>query len=154
MLQLGRNHNSAYCGAPRPAQGRCAIALIVVWIGLLFGGFVEADNFANVYYDARKDQLVVTVFYRGTNPDHHFSLQWGRCKQLDDGSGQEIVAEVLDSQWQDIASQDFKKTTRFSLADLACRPSTLTLRTAPRFYYTLNIPAHLARQPQTILDSQ
>jgi len=33
------------------------------------------------------------------------------------------------------------KTTRFSLADLPCRPVKLTLRTAPRFYVTLQIPA-------------
>ena len=140
-MQLGRNQGSAHCGAPHPAQGRRAIVLVIVSIGALFGGVVEADNFANVYYDTGKDQLVVTVFYRGTNPDHQFSLKWGQCKQVGDGSGQEIVAEVLDGQWQDIARQNFKKTTRFSLADLRCRPSKLTLRTAPRFYYTLSIPA-------------
>jgi hypothetical protein len=39
------------------------------------------------------------------------------------------------------ARQPFKKTTRFSLADLPCRPVKLTLRTAPRFYVTLQIPA-------------
>jgi len=38
----------------------------------------------------------------------------------------EIVAEVLDGQWQDAARQPFKKTTRFSLADLPCRPVKLT----------------------------
>jgi hypothetical protein len=102
---------------------------------------VRADNFANVYYDARKDQIVVTMVYRGTNPDHTFSLKWGQCKESADGSSREIVAEVLDSQWQDVATQNFKKTTRFSLDDLPCRPAKLTLRTAPRFYYTLKIPA-------------
>src|SRR5277367_166232 len=101
---------------------------------------VRADNFANAYYDARRDQIVVTMTYRGTNPDHTFSLKWGQCKESD-GGAHEIVAEVLDSQWQDAATQSFKKTTRFSLADLQCRPAKLTLRTAPRFYYTLQIPA-------------
>jgi hypothetical protein len=105
---------------------------------------VRADNFANAYYDARKDQIVVTMIYRGTNPDHTFSLKWGRCKEPADGSAREIVAEVLDSQWQDAATQTFKKTTRFSLDDLQCRPAKLTLRTAPRFYYTLQIPARPA----------
>ena len=101
---------------------------------------VRADNFANVYYDARRDQIAVTMTYRGTNPDHTFSLKWGQCKEPADGGTREIVAEVLDSQWQDAATQSFKKTTRFSLADLQCRPAKLTLRTAPRFYYTLQIP--------------
>jgi hypothetical protein len=79
--------------------------------------------------------------YRGTNPDHTFSLKWGPCQTSADASQPEIVAEVLDSQWQDAARQPFKKTTRFSLADLPCRPVKLTLRTAPRFYVTLQIPA-------------
>jgi hypothetical protein len=50
------------------------------------------------------------------------------------------VAEVLDSQWQDTETNNYRKTTRFSLASLDCRPAKLTLRTAPRFYYTLPIP--------------
>jgi hypothetical protein len=99
----------------------------------------KADNFVNVYYTARQDQLVVTMSYRGTNPHHAFSLKWGQCKELD-GGGREIVAEVLDIQWQDAEQQEFKKKTRFNLVDLRCRPAKLTLRTAPRFLYTLQIP--------------
>ena len=108
---------------------------------------VRADTFANAYYDAGKDQIVVTMSYRGTNPDHTFSLKWGRCKEPPDGSAREIVAEVLDSQWQDPETQDFRKTTRFSLDTLRCRPAKLTLRTAPRFYYTLQIPARASASP-------
>ena len=104
---------------------------------------VQADNFAQVYYSARKDQLVVTMIYRGTNPDHTFSLKWGPCQELD-GGGREISAEVLDSQAQDAEQKDFKKTTRFSLADIPCRPATVTLRSAPRFLTTLQIPAMAA----------
>jgi hypothetical protein len=107
----------------------------------------RADNFANAYYDARKDQVVVTMIYTGTNPDHTFSLKWGPCKESADGGAREIVAEVLDSQWRDAATQDFKKTTRFSLNNLQCRPAKLTLRTAPRFYYTLQIPARTIPSP-------
>ena len=117
------------------------IAAVMPW------GAVQADNFANVYYDARKDQLVVTMFYRGTNPDHTFSLKWGQCKEPQDAGVREIVAEVLDSQWHDVASRDFKKTTKFSLENLQCRPAKLTLRTAPRFYYTLQIPARAVPSP-------
>jgi hypothetical protein len=93
---------------------------------------------------ARLAQRTALIGYRGTNPDHTFTLKWGRCKQAADGSGQTIVAEVLDSQWQDAATDSFKKTTRFSLEKLGCRPVKLTLRTAPRFYYSLPIPARTA----------
>ncbi len=107
----------------------------------------HADNFAGAYYDARRDQIVVTMVYSGTNPNHVFSLKWGRCKEPADGGSREIVAEVLDDQWQDTATQEFRKTTRFSLNDVHCRPAKLTLRTAPRFYYTLRIPARAAGSP-------
>jgi hypothetical protein len=103
-----------------------------------------ADNFAKIYYDSRKDQLVVTMSYRGTNPDHTFSLKWGPCAKSTDGSGLAVDAEVLDGQWQDAAQQNFKTTTRFDLSDIPCRPARLTLRTAPRFYSVVRIPARTA----------
>ena len=107
----------------------------------------QADTFSRVTYDRGKDQLVVTMRYRGTNPDHTFSLQWGHCKGMAGSQLHEIVVDVLDSQWQDEERDDFKKTTRFGLADLSCRPATLTLRTAPRYFYTLLIPAAAVRLP-------
>lgn len=64
-------------------------ALFVLRIGLalaMLTDVAQADNFANVYYDARRDQVVVTIFYRGTNPNHTFHLQWAQCKDLADGS--------------------------------------------------------------------
>jgi hypothetical protein len=118
---------------------------VVAWLWCVSAGalfdVVHGDTFSGVYYDARSDELVVTMAYRGTNPNHTFSLKWGSCKTSPNASEPEIVAEVLDSQWRDGASQPFKKTTRFGLADLPCRPVKLTLRTAPRFYVTLEIPA-------------
>ena len=100
----------------------------------------SAENFARVAYDPRADQLIVTMLYRGTNADHDFSLKWGECKTLSDGSN-EVVAEVIDSQARDAARQDFRKTVHLSLDGLSCRPAKLTLRAAPRTYYSLQIPA-------------
>jgi hypothetical protein len=53
---------------------------------------------------------------------------------------QQVTAVVEDDQWNDAARSPYTKTVRFSLGDLACRPAALTLRTAPRFYYTITIP--------------
>jgi hypothetical protein len=137
--------------AGRLGARRVSLRLGMILLGGLAAAMpaaaVRADTFANAYYDAGKDQIVVTMIYRGTNPDHTFSLKWGRCKEPPDGSAREIVAEVLDSQWQDPETQDFRKTTRFSLDTLRCRPAKLTLRTAPRFYYTLQIPARASASP-------
>lgn len=129
-------------------QARRLLGILPVAVtALTFSGVAQADNFANVFYDSHNDQLVVTMRYRGTNPSHEFTLQWGPCKDHPDGHSHEIVAEVLDSQWQDAAQRTFKVTTRFSLADLSCRPAAVTLRNAPRFYCTLQIPAKSTPKP-------
>jgi hypothetical protein len=102
----------------------------------------KADNFGRIRYDKQSDRLIVTMIYRGTNPNHNFSLKWGECQADQSGSLPGVTVEVLDDQFADVAQQDYKKTVRFSLAGLPCpRPVALTLRTAPRFFYTLTIPA-------------
>jgi len=101
----------------------------------------QAGTFSGAYYDPQTHELVVTMIYRGTNPDHQFSVQWGECQPLDgDGTRHQSVGQVLDSQWDDDARQTLTKTVRFNVASLNCRPATVTLRTAPRFEYTLQIP--------------
>jgi len=129
--------NYKFVRASRLVRGACAGILPAIFAVVP----VQADNFSRVYYDAATDQLVVTMRYSGTNPDHTFSLQWGQCKPPQGTDLPEVAVDVLDSQARDAARQDFKTTTRFNLANLPCRPAKLTLRTAPRFYFTLVIPA-------------
>ena len=84
----------------------------------------RADNFVDAHYDASSDELVVTLRYSGTNPDHNFSLQWGACTDATDHSGvSRIDATMEDDQWRDAARELFTKTVRVSLAPLACRPA-------------------------------
>lgn len=101
----------------------------------------HADNFVGAHYDAGTDALVVTMRYRGTNPDHGFTVKWGQCKPAASGNGHELSAVVSDDQWKDAAHSPFTKTTRFSVATVACRPAHVTLHTAPHFYYEVDIPA-------------
>jgi hypothetical protein len=115
----------------------CAAALGAATLG---GAAARADSFQRVSYDPALDELVFVVRYRGTNPDHQFTLKWGPCQTRDDGS-QTIAGDLLDRQSQDPARKDFKKTLHFSIAGLACRPSSATVRTAPRFLATIEIPA-------------
>jgi hypothetical protein len=101
----------------------------------------SADNFVKVRYDKPSDRLIVTLVYGGSNSHHHFSLKWGECQANQSGDLPGVTAEVLDDQFEDRAQQDFTKTVRFGLADMPCpRPVNVTLRTAPRFFYTLTIP--------------
>jgi hypothetical protein len=115
--------------------------LILAAAATFFSLEAGADNFAKVRYDKQADRLVVTMIYRGTNPNHNFSLKWGPCQTSDSGDLPGATAEVLDDQYEDAAEQDFTKTVRFSLTDMPCaRPASVTLRSAPRFFYTLTIP--------------
>jgi hypothetical protein len=115
----------------------------ILLLGVAAAGWwhgARADTFGAGRYDPTRDELVVTMLYRGTNPDHTFTLNWGKCGRLPDGQWQ-IAIDVLDSQPLDPERRDYKKTIHISLAQLQCRPVELSLRTAPRFYYTLRIPA-------------
>jgi hypothetical protein len=121
---------------------RAAVRLAPLSAAALFALQVHADNFSKVYYDKKTNQLVVTMSYRGTNPDHDFTLKWGECELSPSGDLPGVTAEVLDDQWQDQAQQSYKKTTRFDLGEMPCnRPAVVTLRSAPRFFYSLTIAA-------------
>lgn len=88
-----------------------------------------ADAFADARYDTTTDTLVMTLLYRGTNPAHRFTLQWGACTSPDANGVSKVAAEVLDSQWDDPALEDYSETVHLSLAGLPCRPVQVMLRT-------------------------
>jgi hypothetical protein len=119
-----------------------AFSLIAVAIATVTAtGVVMAANFGAVRYDPNSDQLIVTMIYDGTNPNHHFSVQWGPCRKLDQPPRQAIDASILDDQWNDAATKTYTETVRVPLATLSCRPATVTLRSPPDFYTSLDIPA-------------
>jgi hypothetical protein len=103
---------------------------------------VMADNFGPVHYDPNSDQLIVTMIYDGTNPDHRFSIQWGRCRKLDQPAkpAHQIALRILDNQWNDAARKSYTKTVRVPLATVSFRPARVTLWTAPRFHRSFDIP--------------
>jgi hypothetical protein len=70
----------------------------------------RANILGNAYHDPRRDELVVTVFYCGTNSDHEFSLKNGG-----------LVARTR--MGKDVEQHDYAKTTRSGLATPTCRPA-------------------------------
>lgn len=122
-----------------------AFLLIVVAVTMATAAVaVMAASFGPVHYDPNSDQLIVTVIYDGTSPNHHFSVQWGPCRKLDqpDQPGhQTIDVNILDDQWNDAATKTYTQTLKVPIAALSCRPATVTLRTAPDFITTVDIPA-------------
>jgi hypothetical protein len=125
-----RKHN-----VRQAAKLSCALALILC----VSPHASRADSFQSATYDPATDELVIVVVYHGTSADHQFSLEWERC--IDRGDNRRtIVARLLDQQFQDAARQDFTKTVRMSLADMNCRPATVTLSTPPGFHMTVEVP--------------
>jgi hypothetical protein len=123
----------------RAAKFSCALALILC----VNPHASRADSFQSATYDPATDELVIVVEYRGTGTDHQFSLEWERC--MDRGDNRHtIVAQLLDKQFLDAAREDYTKTLRMSLADMNCRPATVTLSTAPGFHMTVEVPSRAA----------
>lgn len=87
---------------------------------------------------------IVTVFYSGTNPNHHFSIEWGRCRMLRDrlhGPGPRTIGlRLLDEQGNDAAIKQDTKVIKVPLARLSCRPATVTLWIPPNSYISVHIP--------------
>lgn len=105
-------------------------------------GNALADGFGAVRYDPARDQLVIVMVYRGTTPDHHFSIQWGPCQRLDQPGepAHQIALNVLDDQGNDAAKANYTKTVKVPLANLACRPAKVSVWTPPRHFRSLDIP--------------
>ena len=117
-------------------RGCCRAAALY----LLAMSAAQGATFSSVHYDPNTNDLVVTMIYDGTNPNHRFSVQWGTCRPLGHDGNHQIAADVLDSQWDDAAQRQFTVTVRFSLAGVNCLPAAITLRTAPKYEYTLQVP--------------
>jgi len=113
---------------------RLAAAVV---LALLAQPAAHAAVFTYVDYDHSSDELVLEIAYRGTNPRHLFSLEWGECSE---SRPYQTVARVIDSQWRDLAERDYRVWRRFSLAGLACRPALVTLRIGRVAHASIYVP--------------
>ncbi len=102
----------------------------------------SADEFGPIRYDRATNELVVTMLYGGTNPNHKFTLKWETCEFDDSGRRMPLViADILDDQFNDTQEQQYTVVTRFSLADMPCpRPAIVSMGTAPKASFDLVIP--------------
>lgn len=120
---------------------RATLSRLVVCLGAFFYiATAAAISVTTLTYDAPKDQLVMTIAYRGTNPDHQFRVQWDKCTRLDDERMQ-ILGLLVDDQPNDLARQEFTKPLHIELRDFSCRPSKATIRTSAGFFTSVDIPA-------------
>jgi hypothetical protein len=127
----------------RATLGRLVPSLriwVACFAALLYVAPAAAISVTALTYDPGKDQLVLTIAYRGTNPDHQFNVQWDACTRLDDERMQ-ILGLLVDTQPDDLARQDFTRQMRIDLRDFSCRPAKVTIRTSAGFFTSVDVPA-------------
>lgn len=119
---------------PRCLEDFCAFLLITVAVAAISNPRTTmAGAFGPVHYDPKSDQLIVTIIYDGSNPNHHFSIQWDPCRELDQpgAPAHQVAVLIIDDQENDEAKKSYTKTIRVPLAALSCRPARVTLLTNP-----------------------
>lgn len=125
-------------------RSRACVPAMILALTIAITTVAKADTFGFVHYDAKANQILVTIHYRGTNPNHHFSIQWGRCQklhgQLHGRAPRAIELDILDEQGNDAAKRPFTKLVKVPLTGMPCRPATVTLWTSPNQYRSIRIP--------------
>ena len=104
---------------------------------------VIAATFGPVRYDPNGDQLIVTMIYDGTHPNHHFTIHWDTCRKVELVGQPEHVTgvNILDDDYNDAANKPYTETIKMPLANLSCRPATVWLWTPPSSTTSVDIPA-------------
>jgi hypothetical protein len=97
----------------------------------------QAQTILGAAYDAANDAIVIDVVYRGTNPHHRFSVQWGPCRGERPGH---VTGRLVHDQWKDRAERDFRVRRHISIAELPCRPAVVTLRLGKVAHETVHVP--------------
>ncbi len=125
-------------------RNRISLLAILLALTIATTTVAKADTFGPVHYDPKNNQLLVTIHYRGTNPNHHFSIQWGRCRklhgQLHGPAPRAIALGILDEQGNDAAKRRYTKLIKVPLAGMPCRPATVNLWTSPNQTRSITIP--------------
>ena len=141
-----RRHHSigANMCASAPQRIRISRVAIIVALTIASTTVAKADTFGPVRYDPTTNQILVIIHYRGTNPNHHFSIRWGHCRklhgELHGPAPRAINLGILDQQGNDAARRGYTELVKVPLAGMSCRPATVTLWTPPNQYRSISIP--------------
>ena len=125
-------------------RNRISLPVIILALTIASTTVAKADTFGPVRYDPTTNQILVIIHYRGTNPNHHFSIRWGHCRKLHGklhGSAPRAInLGILDQQGNDAARRGYTELVKVPLAGMSCRPATVTLWTPPNQYRSISIP--------------
>jgi hypothetical protein len=104
-------------------------ALLAAAFSLVFASLPAAGaDILGARYEPARDDIVAEIAYRGTSPDHDFTIQWGRCQAGEDGAPAQVAGRLIDAQGRDVAREDYRILERIALDGIPCRPAMITLR--------------------------
>jgi hypothetical protein len=122
------------------------LAIFAAALTLFLAWPAHAADIVEAHHDPASDQIVAQVAYRGTNPDHDFSVQWGECS---DASPPRVVGRLIDAQGDDIAREDYRVQTRIGLENIPCRPAIVTLRLGRVSHLDMFVPREIELLSET-----
>jgi hypothetical protein len=98
----------------------------------------HAAAIRSAHYDARRDEIVVEIAYRGESPHHDFDVKWGPCAKAG------VSARLVDRQGGEAARAPFVARERLPLRDLPCRPAQVTIRLGAASHATVRVSQPLS----------
>ena len=96
---------------------------------------VFATSISGAEYNSETEVLSLSLVYFGGFKNHVYSLEYDSC-QIHDGV-KELSARLIDSGHDDAGRNEIFQKAHFSLQDLDCKPSWLTIRSGRNSFITI-----------------
>lgn len=107
------------------------LAILVSFLSLP----VFATSITGAEYNSETEVLSLNLVYFGGFKSHDYSLEYESCQILD--GVKEVSARLIDSGHDDTGRNETFQTSHFSLKELDCKPSWLTVRSGLNSFITI-----------------
>lgn len=109
--------------------------LFIAGLFVFLGSQAMATEIITAGFDAKSKTISLELAFIGGTKPHNFSLEYEPCRVLN--GNYEVAARLLDEGHDDLGQQELFQTVEFSVADLACKPAWLTVRSGRFSHKTL-----------------
>lgn len=96
---------------------------------------VFATSITGADYNSEAELLSLNLVYFGGLKNHNYTLEYDTCQFFD--GVKEVSARLIDSGHDDTGHNEFSQVAQFSLKDLDCKPSWLTVRSGAHSFITI-----------------
>lgn len=110
-------------------------SLILAATFILFSVSATATSIVGADYNSDTEMLTLELAYMGGFKEHSYSLEYDSCQTFD--GVKETAARLIDTGHDDTGRYEFFVKAQFSLRNLECKPSWLTIRSGRYSYITI-----------------